>query len=905
MTEAPSPFSTTIPNFQIAWDSTTLGWFKKCPRLYQYQMIEGWTPRNKGIHLAFGGWYASGVERYAHARASGADHNAAVLTMVKWAMTATGEWIANPECEMCMGDGASRFACDPEGTRCPCVKWTPWESNDEFKNRYTLIRSLVWNVDDWDGSPWETVILANGKPAVELSFNFPVFEVEGETISLSGHMDKLVTNGGTTFVMDDKAQPVWCKILTSKGWKQIGELTVGNEIAGRDGKFYPVTALHPKGTVPAYKVKFSDWSETYCAIDHLWRINVNNRWQTVNFRELLANPIKAKRSRIPTCDVIQHTEKKLPVDPYLLGALLGDGYLGGNSVQFTTSRADLIVKVNEAVTRMGDKFRKSPANNLCWTITNERHCATLWGLQELGLWGKLSAGKFVPPVYLTASITQRQALLNGLLDTDGSWHGASRRYQTMSKQLAHDVASLARSLGGSAAITLQPRNMYRVSLRVAGESIYQPRKKFFHSFERVADAECVCIEIASPDHLYITDDYIVTHNTTKSALNAQYFSQYSPHNQMTLYTIAGKVVYQRPVAGVLIRAAQIQVGFTRFATQQATRPEAVLTEWLGDFRHYVTLARQFALANHWPMNDTACLSGDTEIKVSHGKMKGRTTTLAKFYRFYNNKTNKKYDPTIPSYSLCDLGGYVGLNKINGILQQGIKPVLKLTTKYGSIRATADHKFNTPQGWKRLDELAQGELVFTWIGRGTEPDQKQATRAAISSLHHHPNRGGNSNTVRYYRVVYEADRNGMSINEFVQIVKNDPEHAKLLWYIPDGYEIHHKDRNHENNALDNLEMLTSSEHLKYHQEDKNRAANRLRVAPILSIMDAGEEMVYDLVMETPNHNFIANNFVAHNCNDYGGCAFRKVCSVSPTHRKSWLQQDFMKRNWNPLEARGDI
>jgi len=90
-TPSPSPFAPDLPAFQLSWDSTSLGWFKKCAQLYKYQMIDQWTPKSKGIHLYFGGLYASGVEHYAHHRANGLDHNTAVREMVKWVMRESGE----------------------------------------------------------------------------------------------------------------------------------------------------------------------------------------------------------------------------------------------------------------------------------------------------------------------------------------------------------------------------------------------------------------------------------------------------------------------------------------------------------------------------------------------------------------------------------------------------------------------------------------------------------------------------------------------------------------------------------------------------------------------------------------------------------------------------------------------
>jgi len=183
MIDAPSPNSKSLPAFQIAWDSTSLGWLKTCPQLYAYQR-EGWTTKARSIHLVFGGLYASGVERYAHARASGASHDTACIAVVRWVLENAGHR-------------------DTEGQWHP---WTPDPTSPDAstKNLYTLIRSLIWNFEDRLGTPFSTLILANGKPAVELTFNFDFAELHGETISLSGHLDEVVEYEGGRYVKDDK-----------------------------------------------------------------------------------------------------------------------------------------------------------------------------------------------------------------------------------------------------------------------------------------------------------------------------------------------------------------------------------------------------------------------------------------------------------------------------------------------------------------------------------------------------------------------------------------------------------------------------------------------------------------------------------------------------------------------------
>ena len=149
-------------------------------------MILKWQPKRKGLHLTFGSLYASGVEAYAKYRALGMTHDEATLNMIRTVLEMAGER-------------------DADGT------WHPWNPEPDhpdakLKNRYTLIRTLVWNVEDCKGSAYETIIKANGKPAVEESFNFYAFDVGDSAIALSGHFDKVVRHTGTgdIYISDDK-----------------------------------------------------------------------------------------------------------------------------------------------------------------------------------------------------------------------------------------------------------------------------------------------------------------------------------------------------------------------------------------------------------------------------------------------------------------------------------------------------------------------------------------------------------------------------------------------------------------------------------------------------------------------------------------------------------------------------
>lgn len=177
-TETNSAFTNDIPGLQLAMDSTSMGTFKECPRKYQLSIIYGWRPRKLSVHLTFGLHYHKALEAYDHAKAAGMAHPQALLAAVKIAMIIT--W-------------------DKETSR-------PWISDDAYKNRLTLIRSVVWYLDQFANDPLKTVILANGKPAVELSFRFelPYTAKNGQPFLWCGHLDRLVEFQDEFFGLDRK-----------------------------------------------------------------------------------------------------------------------------------------------------------------------------------------------------------------------------------------------------------------------------------------------------------------------------------------------------------------------------------------------------------------------------------------------------------------------------------------------------------------------------------------------------------------------------------------------------------------------------------------------------------------------------------------------------------------------------
>jgi replicative DNA helicase len=353
-----------------------------------------------------------------------------------------------------------------------------------------------------------------------------------------------------------KAQPLDARVRTRTGWKAMGELEIGDALASVDGRASIVTGLFPQGEKAVWRVRFSDGRSSECCDEHLWRVHFRS-WKkprvlsTAQVREMLGKPRYRNRLWIERSSGDFGNEDALPVDPWLLGCLLGDGSLtGAGSVRFSTAAPQIVEHV---AGRVGNGLEVTHAGAYDYRIVSvdRGHVAGLSGsqpnplrlaLQALGLSGLSSDLKFIPRSYLEAGRAQRLDLLRGLLDTDG-WieRWGSVRLSTVSRRLADDVAELVRSLGGWCSIrTKRPHFRSVGGLRIAGLPAYichishpEPRSLFllsekqarapqqwkrekrltFAAIEATRIAPCQCIAVSHASRLYITDQDVVTHNT--------------------------------------------------------------------------------------------------------------------------------------------------------------------------------------------------------------------------------------------------------------------------------------------------------------------------------------------------------------------------------------------------------
>lgn len=351
-------------------------------------------------------------------------------------------------------------------------------------------------------------------------------------------------------------------ILTPTGWTRYGDIKVGDLVIGSNGQPTAVTGVYPRGELPVFRVTMSDGASVLVDDDHLWATRTSDqKWRGKPYtakstREIRSAPLTRPSGNalhyIPMVQPVEFEERvPLSIDPYVMGVLIGDGALSQDGVVFHKPDEELGERV-AALLPAGVELRKYEPANRCtrWAITGLRHGAAsnavLNGLREMGLQGHTSPEKWVPERYKFASVASRIALLQGLLDTDGSCTGNTIEFSSSSRRLAEDVRFLVESLGGtthfaeratsytatsgdrvpglpsyrvhlSLPASIQP---FRLSRKLATYRVptkYQPTRAIV-SVVPEGTAQVVCIAVAAPDRLYVTERCIVTHNTIESIL---------------------------------------------------------------------------------------------------------------------------------------------------------------------------------------------------------------------------------------------------------------------------------------------------------------------------------------------------------------------------------------------------
>ena len=401
-------------------------------------------------------------------------------------------------------------------------------------------------------------------------------------------LEKRIIEVAPLAFMRGRAQPLHSKIMTPAGWREMGSLKVGDLVVGSDGRPAKVTGVFPQGEKLVYRVKMTDGASTLACAEHLWAVRTaSDKRRSKPLRVMQTQEMSGNlrcshqyRFELPLLSMpVEWEFRQTPLDPYSLGLLLGDGCLTGKtSPSFATSDAELVSSLESGLAGLSLSFRRqsgidyvitNPAAGRGWTGVRNPLTQALRGLQ---LSGTYSSTKFIPADYLYNSAEVRLAVLQGLLDTDGgpvTQAGRTCRiqYTTTSERLKDDVLFLVRSLGGVAywrrrkAEGRKPgfangrevpyrNDAFVMDLRLPRglEPFRLERKarlyreygggrpaRFIKSIEPVGMQETQCISVAAPDSLYVTDDFILTHNTLADAFVILDEAQNTTSEQMKMF----------------------------------------------------------------------------------------------------------------------------------------------------------------------------------------------------------------------------------------------------------------------------------------------------------------------------------------------------------------------------------
>lgn len=345
-----------------------------------------------------------------------------------------------------------------------------------------------------------------------------------------------------------KAQPTNLVIPTPSGDKKFGDIKVGDYVWGGDGNPVEVIATHKQGVLPCYRVSFSDGTETYCNDKHLWTVQtikqrygrgrngkrLNNNWRTVQLSDIINSGLTGQfrssyKFYLPPQPLVQFQKNsELPIDPYMLGCILGDGSVvsdPGITVGFADDPV-IINIINSRQSKYKLNRKVSPKSTAVqYSILNIRDA-----LRSLNLYGLYSYEKHIPSVYMESSVEDRIALLQGILDTDGHVSKTAphkAKLTSSSRMLIDQTAELVRSLGGYAyenSVDNRSRPVYSLAINTPFNPFMMPRKRdkyigkesfrAFADIEEVEPAEMMCITVNNKDGLYLSNDFIVTHNSS-------------------------------------------------------------------------------------------------------------------------------------------------------------------------------------------------------------------------------------------------------------------------------------------------------------------------------------------------------------------------------------------------------
>ena len=318
------------------------------------------------------------------------------------------------------------------------------------------------------------------------------------------------------------------KLLTDSGWKEVGEVVLTDKLVAPDGTYTQILGIYPQESGAMYRMTFDDGCHIDCDGDHRWKVyNGKSMYWTVKTTNQLIGSKTFKH--IPLIDKPVPGPKWQGYDPYIIGLMIGDGTMkGANPTIYNPEEP-----IKDYLVSKGWTCKKYPYRSVYQIYLNGQDEA------KALIGAPIAKGdqKHVPAELLMADPNARLAVLQGLMDSDGHCDKEGRcEFKSVSEQLATNVQYLARSLGGKAKVHRQeitkPRlgerdHIFRVKITHAGKFVMfrlqrhierlnrkqHGDKRRIVSIDKIEDAPATCFEVEHPSHLFVCQDFIVTHNT--------------------------------------------------------------------------------------------------------------------------------------------------------------------------------------------------------------------------------------------------------------------------------------------------------------------------------------------------------------------------------------------------------
>lgn len=379
--------------------------------------------------------------------------------------------------------------------------------------------------------------MANNKLRRISEFDFKPFSEKQMKLFTCWHEDSpvsdkfLVVADGS--IRSGKEQPNDARIYTKDGWKPMGKIRPRDMVIGRDGKLTKVINVYPQGKKPVYEIIFSDGSKTECGKEHLWLYKNNktpSMWKKEHVKTLNEILKEDKRNNLcfPICDPVEFCGKSVE-RPYTLGAILVCG-----------------IKKDKWIISTESEY----AHNLVKEENEDYLPAYTYGVGV----AEVEYNHEIDEKIIYSPLEDRMKIAKTIIQAKGVVKIKEVAINFLNKDYMSLFIDIARSLG--LVISRDKYNPnFRCELKITPRLLkyfseeqkqYDIEMEKYGEYKRITQIrhigmkECTCIEVANKEHLYLTDDFIVTHNTVAMSLSFVMFVQ-SHFSEMNA-AICGKSV---------------------------------------------------------------------------------------------------------------------------------------------------------------------------------------------------------------------------------------------------------------------------------------------------------------------------------------------------------------------------